>query len=410
MKPKDDIERLVQSVRATTSAAVDEHILSDAAKALAQAVQHRSPVRPTIIKIGLQTMQRHWKPAAAAIAAAVIIAVMLIVLQNSASPAYAIEQTMRASHSVRFIHIRLEDLPAPAECPQDIWAEFRDNGDPLRLRVEKKTGRGLQTAVWQGDKAIVHVEKPDVYVTVREEEGANNLREMLTDADPKLLVSQLQDLQLQGKVHMEVQAPQAPGQPIAITADYAKDMVASNEFSFIQDRVVLDVDPDTKLVTRVRRFSLQDGQHKYVGQIKYMDYNRPIDAAVFDLPIPPGAVTADKYSQPIGIERGTMTEKQVALELVRQAVDAIVAQDWAKAGRLCDGIDPNLLRSEFGTGGRVVRIISISDPEAVKEFHGYSLEFNAEIEQAGVKQNFSRRLYVHPVEGQPGRWSICGGY
>ena len=71
-----------------------------------------------------------------ATAAAVIVAVGLLITVSDkvTTAAYALEETIQANHTVRFIHVRVS-VPAHQE-PKEFWTEFGAHGDVQRLRGE----------------------------------------------------------------------------------------------------------------------------------------------------------------------------------------------------------------------------------------------------------------------------------
>ena len=71
-------------------------------------------------------------------AAAVIIIAVLIGINHFggsvdiATPAYALEQTIQASHSVQYLHIRAI-TPSHEDQPVEFWLEFTQDGQPKNM-------------------------------------------------------------------------------------------------------------------------------------------------------------------------------------------------------------------------------------------------------------------------------------
>ena len=72
--------------------------------------------------------------------------------------------------------------------------------------------------------------------------------------------------------------------------------------------------------------------------LKYLDYNQPIDASAFTLNVPADAMIIDQTTQEVGLLQGQLTDKEIAVEVVRQFAQALISRDFVKAGQLLEGI------------------------------------------------------------------------
>lgn len=192
MKKINNLERSLENLRLKTSPATDQRILSDASDALAQSSQRYSDSKQTSSRRTI--MKKHWPKLAAAAVIIVAVVASITVLQESSTPAYALEQTIQANHSVRTIHIR--DFPAGAERPKEFWAEFGDSGELLHCRAEfPQSEDGSKTVIWQDDKAEVWFKAKKLHLIIKDKMAAGKLLREIVELDPKLAVDRLHALQ-----------------------------------------------------------------------------------------------------------------------------------------------------------------------------------------------------------------------
>jgi hypothetical protein len=148
------------------------------------------------------------------------------------------------------------------------------------------------------------------------------------------------------------------GQPITLT-------VTSKE---TPDRMeVYEVDPDTKLVQQVitwhRPDATKENQWKITQVREYLDYNKEFDPKVFQLELPKGTVTIDRIRTIVGLEKGKLTDDEIATKVAREFFDALIAEDYERAGPLLEGMPAEQLKNSFGRM-KFSRIIEIGQPVA----------------------------------------------
>ncbi|MEN6308953.1 MAG: hypothetical protein ABFD91_14485 [Anaerohalosphaeraceae bacterium] len=344
-------------------------------------------------------MKRTMKFAAAAI---VLIAALLslTLLDKTVTPAYAIEQTIEANRSLRFIHLKCD--PA-GEGVEEIWARFDENGQLQNLRMNfPNTDDGPKDVVWQEGKAEVWFKKKNSVTVVVEEAMLARLKMSYADFDPKLIVKYLYRSQGSEKVQIEIQDSRSKDQPIIITS-------TTNGF-----RDVFKVNPETLLLEQIEKFALKEGQYVSLGSIKYLDYNQPAAADVFVLNPPADAMRVDQTTQVVGLEQGQMTNDQAAVEVVRRFWQAIIEDDYQTAGQMMEGIPAEALKKIFAENfkAKVVKIVSVGPvkPHPNPATKGVVVPCTLEIEIDGqtTQQTFDR-IGVRQVYNQPGRWTIFGG-
>lgn len=393
IKIEDQLEQLAQAVPSGDSFVSDvmSRIETSSDKPQKQSI-HIHFVRRLFMK-------RTIKFAAAAI---IIIAalVSLTQLDKTVTPAYAIEQTMEANRSLRFIHLKCE--PA-GEGIEELWAQFDENGQLQNLRMNfPNTVDGPKDVVWQEGKAEVWFKKKNSIAVVREEAMLARLKMSYADFDPKLIVENLYRSQSNEKVQIEIQDSHSKDQPIIITS-------TTNGF-----RDVFKVNPETLLLEQIEKYALKEGQYAFLGSIKYLDYNQLAAADVFVLNPPADVMRVDQTTQAIGLEQGQMTNDEVSIEVVRRFWQAIIDNDYQTAGQMMEGIPAEALKKIFTENfkAKVVKIISVGPvkPHPNPATQGVIVPCTLEIEADGqtTQQTFDR-IGVRQVYNQPGRWTIFGG-
>ncbi len=119
----------------------------------------------------------------------------------------------------------------------------------------------------------------------------------------------------------------------------------------------------------------------------------------------------DQTIQEVGLAQGKLSDEEIAVEVVRQFFEALIAGDYAKAGKLLEGIPSDKMQQMFGQI-KFLRIVSIGPvaPHPIPETKGLVVPCTVEVEKDGeISQWKLERLGVRQVYNQPGRWTIFGG-
>jgi hypothetical protein len=345
--------------------------------------------------------------AAAVIAVAVMLSIGL--WDKSAQTAYALDQTIAASHSVRSLEIR--DFEPGKEGPKDFWVEFDEAGQIRNIRAEmpewESPDDGARVIVWQEGKAKAWYKKKRSLVTVLERRFADNMLKTVQLYDPKLALERFLELEKAGLVTLKIDDK---ADPIVVTSTNAPQL---KESGYRPDRTVLFVDRATLLLTKTEQYRLaQNGSYELLGWTELHGYNQPIAPALFTLDdVPADVVRIDQTAQEVGLEQGNLSDKEIAVKVVREFYEAVIAKDYAKAGRLVGGAPASYLERMFEDLG-IVRIVSIGEPQphAQPGVGGFMVPCELETEVNGVKYVYKPwGPGVRPVYNQPTRWAIHGG-
>ena len=363
-------------------------------RVLARRVQERASSTTSNWRIIMKSLTIRYSAAAAVVLAAAIVLVA-VVLNGRATPAYALAQTMQANRSVRTVHLTDEGGGL-----REAWAQFDEDGNLERYRGDfPQTEDGAKIVFWQKDKASVWFTVKKAYTTVREPNMLATFPKSFFD--PKQQVDDLYQAQSQGQVTIKTeQAPKA-GEMIRLTVDHPKSP---------KQREIYLVDAETKLLQQVEYYRLKDDKYEYVGKTTYFDYNKPIDPKVFEPDLPADVVQIDQTTQQVGLPKGDLSDEEITTKVAREFLDAMIAKDYAKAGRLYSGVPADKVKELTGKVDRL-RIVSMGESNKSPEFSKtgcYLVSCDVEIERDGATAVITEDIYVRPVYKQPAYWAISG--
>ncbi|HUW20613.1 MAG TPA: hypothetical protein VMW16_15050 [Sedimentisphaerales bacterium] len=340
-------------------------------------------------------------------AAVIIVGVMLSItfLDKSVTPAYAIEQTIEASHSVHYLHIRAI-TPSHEDEPVEAWLEFSEDGRPKNMRLNlpdwMAPGGGPREVIWKGNKKQEWLREKNILTTTEDEASAAQVLKMIESLDPKLAVERLQEKQEQGKVELEISEAADKAEPIVVTAT----SMGGDDSPF--QRMVLYIDQATRLVNAIELYKLREGKYECIRTLEYYDYNQPIDAKMFTFrDVSDDAEHIDVMNT--GLAQGDLSDEEIAVEVVRQFLEGLIARDYDKASKLFLGMPADKIKEVFG-GLNMVRIASIGEPIPHSETDRLRVPYEVEVEVEGKVTLWKKQPFVQQMPGESGRWAIIGGF
>jgi len=402
MRPAEDIEKLLKNINIDTNAKTDEAVFADVIEAFEKSKSRKtSAPEQNIWRIIMKS------PITKLAAAAVIILAVVFsfsIFDKSMPTAYAFEQTIQASHSVQYLHIRAI-TPSHEDQPVEFWVEFAQDGQPKNMRLNlpdwMAPGGGPREVIWKDGKKQEWIREKNILTTTEDEASAAQVLKMIEDRDPKLAVSRLQEKQDQGKVKLEINEPADKTEPIIVSATSTKE----DDSSF--QRTVLYIDQATRLVNKIELYKLINGEYEHMKTLEYYDYNQPIDAEMFTFKdLSNDAKQIDLMA--VGLAQGDLSEEEIAVKVVRQFLEALIARNYANASRLFPGVSADKIKEMFGEIN-IIRIVSLGKPIPLSEINRLRVPFEVEVEMEGKKSLMKKQgPSVQHLAGQPGRWAISG--
>ena len=398
MKLIDNLEKLIPRLRYRARGEMRDRVLSDILEIFAETNKTQSAVGgPNIWRTIMKS-----KISKLAVAAGVIIVVVFSIslLDKSVTTAYALEQSIEASHTIQTIHLRIFKDKDDIENNEytDCWMKYDGAGLLSNLRWNSYDDDGATFSVWNEGVAKGWRPAKNVLMIIRNNDAATKMENFAKNYDPKLILQQLyDDSQENEAIELRIDEPVQGGGPICVEAINSVD----------KTRLKLVVDSETKLVTQLSHYSLGEQED---GRIEFLAYNQPIDQSVFELSgIPDDVLVYDQVDQLVGLEKGDLTDNEIAVKVVRKCLEATIAQDYNEVSRLIEGDPGDTIEIfiEEELRARLVRVISTGQPEP-HEIYKHILYVPCEIEvENEEKGNWAVNIMsqAQAIDYQPGcRW------
>jgi hypothetical protein len=331
--------------------------------------------------------------AAVAIVGAVMLSMHL--WDKSAPSAYAFEQTVQAMQGKRSFHIQTY---FGRRRKDEFWAEFDEKGGLIRFRQEEGNDpKRILLTTWEDDVKTQYYPPPRGVKLISHADNSGGGIEGLEEFDPETVVQEVHELVSEGKAVMEIQDPPR----------YARLMtIHVKRIDGKPLRQVLVVNPDTKLVVRIDDYwDTGEGGKSFHHGIEVLEYNQKIDPRLFDPNLPEDTLVIDQVKQEVGMVQGNMSDEEIAVKVVREALNAWAKGDFARAGKLCGGAPRRMLEAYAHV--RPVRIISIGKPEKIDiATPRYWVPCEYEIKRDGQLEITNQKFGAFTVNGRPGRWYV----
>jgi hypothetical protein len=200
-------------------------------------------------------------------AAAVIIVVLLSVtiFDNGISAAYAIEQTIEAYNSIRWLHIEESETIFGETRTKEIWLGCDDQGNVTRMRLQSDNvgdpvgsliiaGYSNYSEVWLAKHNLRLVGYGDPSVLLGYD---------VSELDPKFLFERLFEQEKRNEAIVKVDEPMEKAEPIVVTVTYP---LGSRSEKW---KKVFYIEEDSKLVTRIDKFEWRSQGFEHVKTLEF---------------------------------------------------------------------------------------------------------------------------------------------
>jgi len=287
MRLPENIERFIKNRKPHVAAGadIDKRVLDDSFAAMEETMRAKSVVnQPNIRRIIMKSRITKLAAAATIIAIAVL---GIHLLEKSATPAYALEQTIEASRDLRFLYF--EYFSDPDGKPiKECWIEFGSNGEPKNVRTNLHAHWNI-VHVWKEGKTQTWRKEENTLRTYEDESFTAKILKLVRDCDPRTAVESIYEGQQRGDVKIEIEQPSDKTKPIVIKGTFLPGKYLIDNPTLPSFRDVLYVDQDTKLVTAIEVYELKNGEYQYNGVWKCYKHDEPFEPSIFELEdeIPP---------------------------------------------------------------------------------------------------------------------------
>jgi hypothetical protein len=336
MKPADEIRQLFKNAELGIDPDADEKVFEDVFGAHKKTTEN-VPAMPGIWRIIMKSRRVQFTAAAVAVLA---IYLCLQIPKGLVAPVYALQDTIEAHNSIRYLHVKSFIMVRGEKWDSESWIEFDEYGKLRRFRHQADqftTGPiGSLTFVNDGDGSYTWL--PNLNLCIRRSgESASPsllLRREISDLDPKLVCEKLRQQARDGEIILDVNEPDQKNEPIVLVVTYPAESLSANW------KKVLQIDQATRLVKKEEKFEKRGGQYQHVLTTEFFDYNQKIDPKMFDIKgeLSENVIMIDQSDKDIGLAQGDMTNEEIATEVTSQFIQAAIAKDFDKAGRLFAGL------------------------------------------------------------------------
>lgn len=418
MKPERHIEKFLRRIDVIPDAERKHLRLDELLEAGDKTKKPMSVVsQPTFRRIIMN--RTLWKAAAVIVFAATVVGVIGI-LQNGDQAAYAFGQTVAAMQGKRSFHIQTY-WKSPTWVKDEYWAEFDEHGNVTCLHQKEWLGQEYPQVevIWENqikyqyelDDKRKERGEPGILLISNKKQHVD--KDDLEEFDPETIIEQFNDKIKEGVATITVSDSQILDGNITIeVTDIDKRW-----------RRVLLVDVETDLVVRMDIYepyepddpndedyddeSYVDGNYRYVYGIEVLEYNQLLDPNIFQPNFPADTIIIDQTAGAVGMAQGVLNDKDVATEIVRQALEAWAADDYDTAGMLFGGAPKEFFvarASEKPMGDIVVREPQWLPLEPNRP--RYRIICSYTVEREGRPTTIDISYCVTTVAGQPGRWFV----
>jgi hypothetical protein len=412
MKPERRIEKFLRRIDVIPDAERKRLRLEQLLKARDRTQKSMSAdAQPTIRRYIMN--RQIWKVAIVLVVAATVIGVIEI-LQNGDQTAYAFEQTVAAMQGKRSFHIQTYH-GSPTWIKDEYWAEFDEHGQVIRLRQKEWLGQKYPQVevIWENqikyqyelDDKRKERGEPGILLISNKKHHVDE--EDLEEFDPETIIEHFNHEIEEGEATVAISDSQTQEGYIVVE-------VTDNDKRW---RRVLLVNPQTDLVLRMDTYVPYDpndedesyvvGNERYSNGIEVLEYNQSLDPNIFRANFPADTIIIDQTAEAVGMAQGDLSNKDVASEIVRQALEAWATNDYETAGKLFGGAPKEFFMAR--AYDKPIDEIVIGEPEWLPlepNRPRYRIICSYVAEREGERKKIRISYCVTTVAGQPGRWFI----
>ena len=427
MKPAEKIEKFLQKASVSSNPNVNKAVLNGLIDEMNRTEQFDSARnRPNFGRI---IMKRKMTKIVAATVIITAVLLTTVFLNKLNTPAYALEDTINASRNIRSCHFHFHYLKSDlqlASSPEketlekqiarETWIEYGDDREVNNLRVNfydlnsvlvwKKDG----TQYWQKANKILKIFEDELYTS--------KILFFAESYDPKHAIENLKKMKSKDEVQILIKEPDKTTETIIVEVEYPENTFLIGK-SFPRAREIFFVDQNTKLSGRIDIYAFVEGQFKSAGHYEYLDYDVPFNPGLFNLEkeVSADVKLIDMKTLDMGLERGDLSEDDIAVKVAREFLEALIEKDYTKAvkiycpyGDQYEHVEESELMQRFKKKD-LVEIISIDKP-VVPDGLSSERDVLCKVQEADNNSNKIIKTYDITVDRLTGtsRWHIKNFY
>jgi hypothetical protein len=360
MRPADKMEKYIQKnkVSVTSSSRMDERIMNDSTAAMENAMKNeRAKHKPNIWRIIMESKITRYSTAACVL---LVIICSVVFLDRSATPAYAVTETIEALKRVATVHIIGKD---PDGGKAENWVKLNPETGDVESMCFDYVDRGeiwISTPTksyiyYKNKKMVVLKNGPNVNSILNPYKIAEQVVQFASRFGSKVTTKEEYDKELNKNVIVySVKSP-----------------LAGLEFL---------IDPDTRLPIRggyTKMLFKNNEMMKYADEIYY---NVPLPEKIFEFEMPEGVFGFDMEKRnelsldpAYGILTGGCTQKEACEKIIRANIQAQIDKDVKAMRKLNAAVDAttltdeDLLKRVDNDGNPKVELLSVGQPSIEKD-------------------------------------------
>jgi hypothetical protein len=402
MRPAEQIKRLFQKAVVKTHAGPDEAVFAAIRTAYDRSLKAASASqRPALWRITMKSNMTKLTVAAAAIA---ICALLLL------PDAYALDDSIKAHNSIRWLRIiHTAIFSENASEKRDVRLGCDEQGRITSMRFEMPEAgwpMGPLAIVEQSGSSEAWLSKHNLHVVGYGSASNAMISYDVYELDPKFLLRRLTEQKRRGEAIVDIDEPKEEDKPIVVTVTYPKGSRSENW------EKVIYVDQATDLVKRIEEIERNGSEITYRETFEFSDYNVEIDPVTFTLDgdVSADARVVDMSEVPIGMMQGDMTDEEVVTKITEEFFEAVIAEDFDRAGQLYLGA-PGFLIGHAFEDVNAIRILSMGDAHVVSNPDSEMMRSSCKVltEVWGDYYEIdAEAVNVIRVAEDPNRWLMSG--
>lgn len=350
MNSQDSTEKLISELVLTGTEGADERILGDALAAYEKSETKRTAERePEVWRI---IMNKPITKLATVAAVVVIIVFAVSLLEQSAKPAYAIEQTIEAMRDVVTVHFFARD--------------WQDRKIETWIKVNPETGENDCHYLSEPDLGQISISTPEITYFYHPKENKVRIVEgqaLRSDVRFGRYIEDVLDQIIEpedGEVQIHKEDDPNTGKEVIVlwTESQTYEMEAF-------------IDPETKLPIRINFAKAIKGQ--IIKNVDEIYYNEPLPEGLFDFEIPEGAEVIreqsllPKIDDPnYGMSAEGLSRDEARVRILREFWERVIKRDFESAHMLLPVASVERIREVVS---EVVELISIGEAFEVEHIN-----------------------------------------
>lgn len=394
MKSHQDIQKIVKEFKVKPRSEMRGKVLDDAMK-----IQQDQRAHADSGQIWRSIMHSKITKLAVAAVLMIVIGVYLQMPSGIVSTAYALQDTLKAYRSIRWVRVCEHGIDN-----SETWTGFDEQGQVERMRYQTDAIGGLVIAGTSGDyEAWVAYFKVHL---VGYGFPSFLLKYDISELNPTILFERLYEQESKGDAIVDIHEPVDKKQSIVVTVTYPAHHRSKDW------KKIFYIDPATDLITRIEKFKRNNQNDELVKTLEFMDYNKVINPVMFalDNEVDSAAVKVDMSEVAVGLPQGNMTGQEVATQVIRSFFEAIIAQDFDRAGPLFLAAPGFIFQQSFGNF-KAIKIMSMGEVQPATDPDSDTMEGSCKVLLENQGQYYEADytlLRVAPIGENKDRWMITG--